>query len=338
MAPRTLLHWLGVAVTCVLYMWSGSWLILANQRIMNELGFNCPIILSALGTVTSAVTTRLAVCIGLAKVGPEAMAYTTGRLWYVGVFPVAVAQATTLAFGNAAYMFLGVGFIQMLKACTPVVVLAMLAALRLESPTLPVIVSVGLITIGTVITAASAPEWNSTGIAMMVAATFGEALRVALTQFLLTSCNFTVLEGQYVLAPSVSMALFLAAAPHELPHALASGTFQKLSAYPAQFAVAAALGVAVNYLSYMVIKGTGALTMKVITTLRNIVLIVYGSLFLGEAISTEQGVGYSVALVGFVGYTMFGSKPSDSKELSHIKLALEAPSSDGHTVGKEMLE
>lgn len=49
--------------------------------------------------------------------------YGLGWLWYRRVLPVGFAHASTLALGNAVYLLLNVGFIQMLKAFTPVMIL-----------------------------------------------------------------------------------------------------------------------------------------------------------------------------------------------------------------------
>lgn len=48
------------------------------------------------------------------------------------VVPVGACQALTLALGNAAYLYLTVSFIQMLKAFTPVVVLAIGILFKIE--------------------------------------------------------------------------------------------------------------------------------------------------------------------------------------------------------------
>lgn len=48
------------------------------------------------------------------------------------VVPVGICQALTLALGNAAYLYLTVSFIQMLKAFTPVVVLAIGIIFKIE--------------------------------------------------------------------------------------------------------------------------------------------------------------------------------------------------------------
>lgn len=298
------------AVSCLLYMFTGPWLILVNQRIMTELDYRCPIALSALGVIASALVAHLSVRLGVAQIRPQTLESISGRNWYTCILPIALSYAGTLGLGNAAYLFLGVGFIQMLKAFTPVVVLIVLVVLKLESPTLPVIGFVTLISLGTLVTAATAPEWSPMGLLLMSAATGAEALRVALTQYLLTSCSFTVLEGQYLLAPVVSAMLLLAAAFTEFPQALSEGFFWVPLLNPEPFLLATALGTAVNYLSYLVIQTSGALALKVVTMLRNMGLILYTALVLLEPVSSKQSVGYAIALIGFFGYSHFSHRES----------------------------
>lgn len=48
------------------------------------------------------------------------------------------------------------------------------------------------------------------------------------------------------------------------------------------FFVASFMGIGVNYLSYLVIQYTSSLTMKILGTVRNIILIFYGVLIHGE--------------------------------------------------------
>jgi len=55
------------------------------------------------------------------------------------VVPVGVCQALTLAMGNAAYIYLTVSFIQMLKAATPIFVLAIGIAFGIEKAEFKVI-------------------------------------------------------------------------------------------------------------------------------------------------------------------------------------------------------
>ena len=61
--------------------------------------------------------------------------------------------ALTLYFGNLAYVTLSVSFLQMLKASTPILVMVLMFAAGLETPSLPMVVSVLVIALGTLLAA-----------------------------------------------------------------------------------------------------------------------------------------------------------------------------------------
>ena len=82
-----------------------------------------------------------------------------------------------------------------------------------------------------------------------------EAGRLVLTQNLLCNLSFSVLEGQYFLAPLSSAALVAMSFVYELPKAFAAAQesegrnpLEAIVAAPHLFGLAAALGVVVNYL------------------------------------------------------------------------------------------
>jgi len=51
-------------------------------------------------------------------------------------------------------------------------------------------------------------------------------------------------------------------------------------------------------------QATSSLTMKVLGTVRNIFTIVVGVIFYAETVAFNEGMGYTVALAGFVAYNM----------------------------------
>lgn len=323
-----LMRALMIPTSCLVYMSSSSWVILANQQLIKEAGFPFPILLSALGTLASASTAHLSVRLNLASMRTEALSYLRGNDYLYHVVPVALCQAGTLALGNATYLHFGVGMVQMLKAGTPIFVLLTLVMLRLESPSMIRTMFVSLITVGTFITAGTTPQWNWTGLTLSLGAMITEALRVGLTQFLLRSCKFSVTEGQYVLAPTVSLALLVASLTIEGQDVLSIEALSKVIEYPHLFLFAACLGTVVNYSSYLVIKSCGALSLKVVTTLRNIALVVYGAFVLGEPVTSSQGAGYTLALVGFVGYSYYSGAPAGGKVSNYVQVSPSQASPD----------
>jgi drug/metabolite transporter (DMT)-like permease len=65
---------------------------------------------------------------------------------------------------------------------------------------------------------------------------------------------------------------------------------------------AASLGFLLNLLAFAVIKLTGSLTQKVLGTVKNVLLVVFQFLFMGESITWRQWIGYQVSLLGFAWY------------------------------------
>lgn len=73
------------------------------------------------------------------------------RFYFASIFPIGVAGALTLAFGNIVYLHLSVSFIQMLKAFTPVMTMLLLFSFRMETVSFPMILAVSTLSLGTAI-------------------------------------------------------------------------------------------------------------------------------------------------------------------------------------------
>lgn len=114
-----------------------------------------------------------------------------------------------------------------------------------------------------------------------------------------------MVEGQYVIAPASAFWLFLASAVFELQEMRERGAFGIMLRNPLPFALASCLGLAINFLSYLVIQVTSSLTMKVLGTARNVFTILLGIVCYGEAVpGLQESLGYSVALAGFACFNM----------------------------------
>jgi drug/metabolite transporter (DMT)-like permease len=198
----------------------GPWLVLINKQLLTEKGFPYPILLSSLGVAASSITAYTLVDVfGVAQVSKASRDAVTGpnlRYWRTA-FPVGFLYAASLATGNSAYLYIGVGLIQMLKSAMPVLILTFLYLGGVEkTPTPTVVASVALITVGTVVTCAgstsasassSSSETSSSsstgalsneffGIFLFLVSSCFEAVRMVATQHLLTNAKFSVIEGQ----------------------------------------------------------------------------------------------------------------------------------------------
>ena len=120
-------------------MFVGPALILLNKFILQNLHFPYPMFLSALGVMVSALVARVLVMLGVVKL--QRKEQIEGMLWVKRVLPVGLAHAGTLCLGNSAYLYLDVGFIQMLKSFTPVIILLCSASASLEYPNMVTILA-----------------------------------------------------------------------------------------------------------------------------------------------------------------------------------------------------
>ena len=214
-----------------------------------------------LGVLCSAVVARIIVYLGFVAI--EKQTAVEGVLWYRRVLPVGMAHSLSLSTGNAIYLMLNVGFIQMLKSFTPVIVMLTLFLAGVEKPTRPVILSIIIISVGTAATCSYTLEWSVLGLGVMFLSEAAEAVRLVLTQFLLKNMKFGVIEGLYVLAPASAFWLLAASIVLEYRDMVEKNAFDTMAKNPILFLAASFMGLGVNYLSYLVIQVTSSLTMKV---------------------------------------------------------------------------
>ena len=191
-----------LGLTGLAFMVIGPSLIVLNKEIMGEFKFPYPILVSNLGVTMSVVLSRAAAALGY--LNPPRNASIEGQNYLRRVMPVGLAHATTLLMGNWVYLYLDMGFIQMLKAFSPVMLLFCQSLMGIGKPASRVVtLSLFTISVGTCVTCTGGIErWSYIGVALMMGSMIFESVRLALTQFLLHDLNFNVLEGLYILSPA----------------------------------------------------------------------------------------------------------------------------------------
>jgi len=289
---------------CLLYLLVGPALILVNKSILKDVGFHFPMMVSGIGQLSSAVGATI--IIRVLKLQSLTCSHLVTWSFYLrNMMLVGAATAASLCFGNAGYLFLTVSFVQILKAFTPVFVVLMLFCSGVETPSARVSLSVALICIATSIASIGEAHFNLIGLLVMFAAETCEATRLVLTQKLLTNLKFPAMEGLYYMAPICSFWMFGLAIFIELPAALREDAFKLIPQHPSHFALAVVLGFAVNIASFLVIKCTSSVMLKLMGTARNAGLVLFSALFLGEEITSLQALGYVLCLIFFGMYNYF---------------------------------
>ena len=75
--------------------------------------------------------------------------------------------------------------------------------------------------------------------------------------------------------------------------------------HPGVYLLAMALGFAVNIASFLVIKRTSSVMLKLMGTARNAGLVLFSAVFLGDTITPMQTAGYGLCLAFFGLYNYF---------------------------------
>ncbi|KXZ53486.1 hypothetical protein GPECTOR_7g936 [Gonium pectorale] len=190
----------------------------------------------------------------------------------------------------------------MLKAFNPVITMVCLVVAGLEYPTEPMIASVLLTAVGTAAAAYGEVRMSIWGVVLMFMSETAESIRLVMTQFLLVGLNFHPIEGLMYLASTCFLWLMLGCALVEVPGILATGALGIVVAHPGAFLCASLMGFVVNALAYVTIKVASSLTLKVLATAKNTLLVLLGVLLFREVVTGVQGCGYAVSLSGFVWY------------------------------------
>ena len=89
---------------------------------------------------------------------------------------------------------------------------------------------------------------------------------------------------------------------NDLPKALAQEAWRVPLSQPWLFVGSAGLGIFVSFSSFLVIKSTNSVTLKVLGTARSAGLVVWSALVLGENVTTLEGSGYTLSLLAFAAY------------------------------------
>ena len=112
--PSRMLDVLITLAYCVVYLLVGPALILVNKKIMRDVGFGYPMMVSGIGQLSSAICSAIA--IKVLKVQPlTCVAQVTWPFYLRNMMVVGGATAASLCFGNAGYLYLTVSFVQILK-------------------------------------------------------------------------------------------------------------------------------------------------------------------------------------------------------------------------------
>lgn len=293
------------------YAISGPAIIVVNSVIIKKHKLHAPALVSSMGIIFTGVATHILSALGILKVKP-----LTGdsSIFFTKILPVGICNAGNFLLGNMAYEYLDAGFLQMMKAATPALLLFALMALQVEDISCGVAACALIMVVGSTLAVLHSPNINMLGILIQGGSQFAEVMQCVLTQVFLQQLSFTAVDAGYYIAPTTGICCLILAAFLEFPKLLGEDSQRELLVSQISWLCASGLvGVCVNYSSFFVIQFISSLMAKLVVVARSAGLVLYFIVFFHEDFTNIELIGYSITLIAFAGYTTLKAREKDMK-------------------------
>jgi len=278
-------------------------LILYNKYILSQMGFPFPVSL----TLWHQLFCTCVVWIMRALSMPDAKSASISTEDYLKrVVPVGVIFAAVLWFGNAAYLYLSVSFIQMTKAFMPALVYFVGMCFGQQTLSLPKTLNLIIVVIGTLIASYGEVAFVLEGFVFLLASLVLEAVRICLLQILLQKPELklnpiqTMMYVSPITAAALSAVTFFIEGPQVLK-ARTAFTGVKLGAI---FLTNAVCAFALNFVMFKVIKDLDGLTVNVAGVVKDCLLIASSYVLFHSPVTWIQILGYAIALGAVFKYNL----------------------------------
>lgn len=290
------------AVYVSVWITLSSSIIIFNKWILDDGKFHYPVTLTCWHLTFATIMTQIMSRTTTLLDGRKTVKMT-GKIYLRAIVPIGAFFSLSLICGNITYLYLGVAFIQMLKATTPVAVLLASWALGTEKASMTTLFKVSFIVIGVVIASFGEIEFVLIGFMFQLGGIVFEAVRLVLVQKLLSSAEYKMdpLVSLYYFAPVCAIMNFCVAAVLEIPRIKMEEVYHVgLPLFFINACVAFALNVSVVFL----IGRTSSLVLTLCGVLKDILLVVISVTFRSEPVTALQVFGYGIALAGLVYYKL----------------------------------
>ncbi|KAF9359755.1 Triose-phosphate Transporter [Mortierella sp. NVP85] len=226
------------------------------------------------------------------------------------VVPCAAAAALEICMANASLMYITLSFYTMIKSSTPIWVLIFAFFFRLEKPRMSLILIIGVIVVGVILTVAGETQFDLTGFILVLSAAVMSGLRWSLTQMLLQKDQLGMdnpVATLYYISPIMFMIMsilslviedpFMQFASSEFFNDFRSGAITLMMAGGGGF-----LAFAMTVAEFKLIKNTGTVTLSVAGISKEIVVISLSMMIFGDRLTFVNLLGLLVSIGGIMAY------------------------------------
>ena len=320
--------WIPAAMHGALYVVLSASLVLSNKHLV--VNTHTPILIASLGSLFGTIVAWTLVGVGHVKLKTR----LTMHQWVTYILPIGACTAVSLAFANLALTYIRLSLAQMAKAFAPAVTAAALVSLKLDRTFDERCArAVCVIVFGCVVAAWGALDGQPhawIGLGCMVACEIAEALRLCGVQYLLSSNTavssgaassggqntavsreaMTLFDGLFYFSPVTLVFLWLMVFVFEWDVVSAELHGAAALGNPGSLLAAGSFGFLANVAGLGVVQHGGALTLTVLSLLKNGAVILLAVALYADPVTVHSVGGYTVATYGFVMYQEARAKAS----------------------------
>jgi len=230
--------------------------------------------------------------------------HITRETFIRSILPIGLLFSGSLVLSNKAYLYLSVHYIQMLKAFTPVAILLISFAFRIQDINKKLALIVVVISSGVALASQGELRFDLIGFLIQAAAVAFEASRLVMIQILLHGLKMDPLVSMHYYAP-VCAVINLALLP------LTEGIepfYEVVRLGPWILLSNALVAFFLNIAAVFLVGAGSGLILTLAGVFKDILLVTASVLVFGVEITPLQVFGYSIALAGLVLFKTSGGK------------------------------
>mmetsp|Transcript_137052 Transcript_137052/g.292713 ORF Transcript_137052/g.292713 Transcript_137052/m.292713 type:complete len:426 (-) Transcript_137052:94-1371(-) len=235
------------------------------------------------------------------------------------ILPIATCFAGQLVLSNIAFMYSTIAFLQMMKQSNVVLVYLFSLLLALERFSWKCALVLFFVASATALTIHGEMEFSPSGFALQGCSMFCEGLKLTLQSYSLAATGRRLDSLTYVMlvAPTVLVVLFvfllfmrMLSPVVCIPQALSLPGWEALAEYRWLLLGSGTLAFTANVSHASLIKNSSAIAFILAgVVMKDVLIVVVGSIVLGERLSVQQMVGFSMQLTGILAWSLMRAGP-----------------------------
>lgn len=179
-----------------------------NKVLLTTWGFHYPFFLTCWHCVLASILTQVLARTTNMLPGVEKGVITTND-YIKRILPMSLCFALSLVFGNMAYRYISLAYIQMVKAFTPVPLLLLSFVSGIEKPSAVLFCIVLVVSAGVTLSSMGELKFSMLGFIVQISAVFADCFRMIILNLMLKDLQIDSLSLLYYTNPPSAVFIFI---------------------------------------------------------------------------------------------------------------------------------